>query len=108
MDTYTSTTTLVLLDIPPQTSFTLDTHAFTSTPQFRGIKFLSPGIHLLTYTLDQSELGMRNGVFFQGKEGDIVAWKWDKATEQLVRIQEQLQGKELTERIYHTTPLYAL
>jgi hypothetical protein len=99
METYATTTTLILLDIPPQTSFTLDNHAFSSTPQFRGLKFLSTGIHLLTYGLDKSDLGMRNGVFFQGNAGDVIAWKWDKSTEQLIRIQEQVQGTELTERI---------
>ena len=98
MEAYATTTSLILLDIPPQTSFTLDTHVFTSTPQFRGIKYLDQGIHLLTYSLDKSDLGMRTGIFFQAHPGDVLAYKWDTQTEQLTRIQEHLQPAELIQR----------
>jgi A1 cistron-splicing factor AAR2 len=98
MEAYAATTTLVLLDIPAQTTLTLDTLSFTSTPSFRGIKFIGPGVHLLTYGLDKSDLGMRNGIFFLGTPGIISAWQWDKSTELLTRIQEQVQGAALQER----------
>jgi hypothetical protein len=107
MESYATTTTLILLDIPPQTSFTLDTYAFSSTPQFRGIKYLDQGIHLLTCGLDKSDLGMRSGLFFQAHPGDVVAYKWDAKTEQLTRIQDQIPQSELTQRSLpytHTSP----
>src|ERR1700738_3789432 len=78
MEAYATTTTIVLLDVPPQTSLTLDTLSFSSTASFRGIKFIGPGIHLLTYGLDKSELSMRNGLFFLGSPGTVSAWQWNK------------------------------
>jgi len=98
MEEYASTTTLVILDIPSGASLTIDTMSFSSTSSFRGIKYIGDGVHLLTYGLDKSELGMRNGFFFIGKPGNVSAWKWDKGVEQLARLQEVLQGKELQDR----------
>jgi len=100
MEVYAQTTTLIILDLAENASVTLDHLAFTSTRNFRGIKYISPGIHLLTYGFDTSELGMRNGFFFLGRAGDVLAWKWDMNTEQLERIHEQLQEKELQESNY--------
>lgn len=99
MEAYATTTTLILLDVPTSTSITLDDLAFTSTTSFRGIKLIGEGIHLLTYGLDKSELGMRNGLFFLGRPGNVLAFKWDTKTEQLTRVEEQVQGRELKERI---------
>jgi len=104
METYASTTTLIILDIPPGTSMTLDTLAFSSTTSFRGIKFINDGIHLLTYGLDKSDLGMRNGFFFYAKPGNVSAWKWDKRTEQLFPIREQIEAHELQERLASLHP----
>jgi hypothetical protein len=98
MEAYATTSTLILLDVPPNTSLTLDTLSFTSTPSFRGIKYIGPGIHLLTYGLDKSDLGMRNGIFFLGNPGEVSAWQWNKQTEELNRIQEHVEGKALQER----------
>ena len=98
MDIYTSTTTLIMLDVPSSTSMTLDVMAFSSTAAFRGVKYIGEGLHLFTYGLDKSELGMRTGFFFVGKPGDVIALKWDKNTEQLVRIEERVEGHALEER----------
>jgi A1 cistron-splicing factor AAR2 len=98
MEVYAQTTTLVILDLPENASITLDHLAFTSTKNFKGIKYIEPGIHLLTYGFDKSDLGMRNGFFFNGRAGVVLAWQWDSATEQLQRIHEQVQGRELHER----------
>jgi hypothetical protein len=100
METYSLTTTLVILDVPPKVSFTLDTYAFSSTAAFRGIKHISEGPHLLTYGLDTSELGMRTGFFFIDKPGKVFAWRWDKETEQLWPIQEHVEGVALQQRIH--------
>ena len=104
MEVYASTTTLVILDVPPGTSITLDTLAFSATTNFRGIKFINDGIHLFTYGLDKSELGMRNGFFFNAKPGNVSAWKWDKMTEQLSPIREQVGGHELRQRLESLHP----
>jgi A1 cistron-splicing factor AAR2 len=104
MEAYASTTTLVLLDVPKETYLTLDTNSFSSTASFRGIKYINQGIHLFTYGLDTSELGMRNGFFFLANPGDVSAWKWDPKTEQFLRIQEQIQGKALQERLQSLHP----
>ena len=99
MEMYGTTTTLVIIDMPSGVSLTLDALAFSSTSAFRGIKGIGEGIHLLTYGLDKSELGMRSGFFFLGKPGNVIAWKWDTKTEQLERIEEQIEGQALQERI---------
>ena len=104
MEAYASTMTLVILDAPPGTSMTLDTLAFSSTTSLRGIKFINDGIHLLTYGLDKTDLGMRNGFFFNAKPGNVSAWKWDKKTEQLFPIREQVQGHELQQRLESLHP----
>lgn len=98
MEAYASTTTVIILDMPAGTLLTFDTLSFTSTTSFRGIKFIEDGIHLLTYGLDKSELSMRTGFIFMGKPGNVLAWKWDNNTEQLARVQEQVQGSELQAR----------
>ena len=104
MEAYGTTTTLVLLDMPSGVSITFDTLSFSSTTSFRGIKLIPDGIHLLTYGLDQSELGMRSGFFFLGKPGNVSAWKWDKNSEQLHPIQEQVEGPTLQERLQSLHP----
>ena len=100
MEIYSTTTTLVIVDMPSGVSITLDALSFSSTTAFRGIKRIPEGIHLLTYGLDKSELGMRSGFFFEGKPGNVLAWKWDRKIEQLVRIQEQVEGNDLQERTF--------
>jgi len=100
MEVYSRTTTLILFDIPSGAALTFDTFSFASTPSFRGIKYIPEGIHLFTYGLDKSELGIRSGFFFLGKPGNVSAWKWDKSIEQLIRIQETAEGNALEERIF--------
>src|SRR5438876_561531 len=104
MEAYRTTTTLILLDMPSGVSVTFDTFTFSTTPTFRGIKLIPDGIHLLTYGLDKSGLGMRSGFFFLGKPGNVSAWKWDKKVEQLHRIQEQVEGAALQERLQSLHP----
>lgn len=113
MEVYAETTALVILDVPIGCTLSIDSMSFAATASFRGIKYIANGIHLLTYGLDKSELGLRIGFFFVGTPGTILAWKWDKQTEQLNRIQEQVEGIVLQERtiISHlqlTTGLRAL
>ena len=98
---YSTTTTLILLDLQVGTSVTYDTYSFRSTRSFRGIKQIPEGLHLLTYGIDQSELGMRTGFFFTAKPGIVSAWKWEETTEQLQRIDEQVKGQDLQERIFN-------
>ena len=93
-----------MLDVPSGSSMTLDAMAFSSTASFRGIKYLKPGLHLFTYGLDKSELGMRTGFFFKAKPGDVLALKWDKNTEQLVRLEERVEGHALEERLLSLHP----
>jgi A1 cistron-splicing factor AAR2 len=104
MEAYGTTTTLVLLDMPSGVSITFDTLSFSSTLSFRGIKLIPEGLHLLTYGLDKSELGMRSGFFFLGKPGNVSAWNWDKNTEQLHQIQEQVERPALQERLQSLHP----
>jgi A1 cistron-splicing factor AAR2 len=95
MEHYSQTTTLIILSLPQNTSLALDALAFTSTSNFRGIKYIPSGLHLFTYGQDKSELGMRSAFFFIARAGEVLPWQWDPSTEELRKVQEQLTPNEL-------------
>lgn len=70
MATHQPTPTILLPGLPPKTLVGIDLITFTSTPNFHGIRDLSPGWHFL-YTGATETLSLRSGAWFY--IGDIEA-----------------------------------
>ncbi|KAJ5214147.1 hypothetical protein N7449_001316 [Penicillium cf. viridicatum] len=113
MSTHQPTPTILLPDLPPKTLVGIDLITFTSTPNFHGIRDLSPGWHFL-YTGATETLSLRSGAWFyigdittagkgsndtalvaqgRNKNGtqnapvpEIYIWKWSANTESLVAL----------------------
>ncbi|KAJ5194154.1 A1 cistron-splicing factor AAR2 [Penicillium cf. griseofulvum] len=63
MSTHQPTPTILLPNLPPKTLVGIDLITFTSTPNFHGIRDLSPGWHFL-YTGATETLSLRSGAWF--------------------------------------------
>lgn len=116
MSTHQPTPTILLPDLPPKTLVGIDLITFTSTPNFHGIRDLSPGWHFL-YTGATETLSLRSGAWFyigdittagkgsndtalvaQGRNKNgtqnapvpgIYIWKWSANTESLVALDSE-------------------
>ncbi|CAG8890850.1 unnamed protein product [Penicillium egyptiacum] len=116
MGTHQPTPTILLPDLPPKTLVGIDLITFTSTPNFHGIRDISPGWHFL-YTGATETLSLRSGAWFyigdittvgKGSNGtaliaqrrnknetqtalgaEIYIWKWDANTESLVTLDSE-------------------
>lgn len=116
MSTHQPTPTILLPDLPPKTLVGIDLITFTSTPNFHGIRDLSPGWHFL-YTGATETLSLRSGAWFyigdittagkgsndtalvtqgRNKNGtqtapvpEIYIWKWSADTESLVALDSE-------------------
>ncbi|KAJ5171391.1 A1 cistron-splicing factor AAR2 [Penicillium coprophilum] len=116
MATHQPTPTILLPKLPPKTLVGIDLITFTSTPNFHGIRDLSPGWHFL-YTGATETLSLRSGAWFyigdistagkgsndtalvaQGRNKtqsrnvqgtEIYIWKWCADTESLVALDSE-------------------
>ncbi|KGO76939.1 A1 cistron-splicing factor, AAR2 [Penicillium italicum] len=116
MSTHQPTPTILLPDLPPKTLVGIDLITFTSTPNFHGIRDLSPGWHFL-YTGATETLSLRSGAWFyigditnagkgsndtalvaqgRNKPGtlnaagpEIYIWKWNENIESLVALDSE-------------------
>ncbi|KAJ5502422.1 A1 cistron-splicing factor AAR2 [Penicillium fimorum] len=116
MATHQPTPTILLPNLPPKTLVGIDLITFTSTPNFHGIRDLSPGWHFL-YTGATETLSLRSGAWFYigdistaGKGNndtalvaqsrnknqtqnaprpEIYIWKWSTDTESLVALDSE-------------------
>ncbi|KAF2226249.1 A1 cistron-splicing factor [Elsinoe ampelina] len=79
---------LLLIDLPSKALCGIDLLSFTTTPSFRGIKSLPPGLHFL-FTAPHSTLAVRHGSWFSipndasSSPPALVLKQWDTATESL-------------------------
>lgn len=87
MDPATQTNTVLLLNLPPSALGGIDLLSFTTTPRFKGIKNLPPGLHFV-FASSSSSLSVRHGAWFYVSPGNgvpqVFVKKWDPATEDLV------------------------
>ena len=86
MDLYGKSTTLVVLDLPLNSAFGFDAHAFTTGPLFKGLKFIPAGLHFLHYAISkEAAVGLQHGVWFEAKgDGDIHIYRYNVSSEELV------------------------
>ncbi|KAJ1903979.1 hypothetical protein LPJ81_002764 [Coemansia sp. IMI 209127] len=88
---------LVILDAPTGTEFGIDLATWETGPLFSGLKMIPPGMHYIHYSAKDSAHGgtaMRSGRFHAFAAQEVVVWRWDAATEQLVE-----GSRETVERI---------
>ncbi|KAF2733071.1 hypothetical protein EJ04DRAFT_535706 [Polyplosphaeria fusca] len=91
MDPASQTNTVLLLDLPPSALGGIDLLSFTTTPRFKGVKNLPPGLHFV-FASSEAGLAVRHGAWFYvspGSTPQIFIKKWDPATEELVPETEQ-------------------
>lgn len=88
METAT-TPAILLLDLPQGALGGIDLLSFTTSPRFRGIKHLPPGVHF-AFAGATSALSLRHGLWFEIPEEvsssgpPLVITKWDPTIEGLV------------------------
>ncbi|KAF2799986.1 hypothetical protein K505DRAFT_320824 [Melanomma pulvis-pyrius CBS 109.77] len=94
MDPATQTHCVLLLDLPPSALAGIDLLSFTTTPRFRGVKNLPPGLHFIFAASDAS-LSVRHGAWFYVSPGagspQVFLKRWDAATEELVAATNQTE-----------------
>jgi A1 cistron-splicing factor AAR2 len=84
----TDTPCVLLLNISPSALGGIDLLSFTTTPRFKGIKNLPPGVHFI-FTSSTSSLSVRHGAWFHvksskpDKPAPLFIKKWNPSTEAL-------------------------
>jgi A1 cistron-splicing factor AAR2 len=92
MDPAHQTHCVLLLDLPPSGLAGIDLLSFTTTPRFRGVKNVPPGLHFV-FVASDSSLSVRHGAWFYVSPGagspQVFIKRWDEATEDLVVVTSQ-------------------
>eukprot|EP00953_Heterococcus_sp_UTEX-ZZ885_P030313 16021-Heterococcus_DN1.PRE.5 len=73
---------LIALDVPAGLQLGIDCKIYQTGPNFKGIKMIPPGLHLLHYG---SSEGDRQGMFLNASAGSIDVLRWDPTAEDLTR-----------------------
>lgn len=85
---------VLLLDLPERALGGIDLLSFTTTPRFRGVKNLPPGLHFVFASSDAA-VSVRYGAWFYVSPGSgapqIFIKKWDPAIEDLVAEKSQAE-----------------
>jgi A1 cistron-splicing factor AAR2 len=81
---------ILLLDLPTSALGGIDLLSFTTTPRFKGIKNIPPGLHF-AFTSSTNALSIRHGVWFRIKEYSdsniqLIIKKWDSQKEELLPL----------------------
>lgn len=94
MDPSTINNCVLLLNLPPKALAGIDLLSFTSSPRFRGIKNIPPGLHFV-FTASDSTLSVRHGAWFYVTPGvgspQVFVKKWDESAEDLVAEASQTE-----------------
>jgi len=83
--------TVLLLDLPPSALAGINLLSFTTTPRFKGIKHLPPGLHFV-FASSTSSLSIRHGAWFRVARTNAIqlfVQRWDAAKEELVCVTAQ-------------------
>eukprot|EP00124_Ichthyophonus_hoferi_P004918 Ihof_evm2s611 gene=Ihof_evmTU2s611 len=88
---------LMFLDVPEGTEVGLDYNAWQVGPQFRGVKFIPPGVHFIYYSAaDKTGAGSpRTGFFYVFEKGEVVVRQWNTESEDAEPIQDKEQESRL-------------
>lgn len=85
---------VLLLDLPEKALAGIDLLSFTTSPRFKGVKNLPPGLHFI-FAASDSALLVRHGAWFYVTPGigspQVFVKKWDAQTEDLVAETSQTE-----------------
>ncbi|KAJ8104928.1 hypothetical protein OPT61_g10488 [Boeremia exigua] len=85
---------VLLLDLPEKALAGIDLLSFTTSPRFRGVKNLPPGLHFVFAAAD-SALSVRHGAWFYVSPGtgspQVFVKRWDARVEDLVAETSQTE-----------------
>jgi A1 cistron-splicing factor AAR2 len=94
MDPSTINNCVLLLNLPPKALAGIDLLSFTSSPRFRGVRNVPPGLHFV-FTANDSTLSVRHGAWFYVSPGvgspQVFVKKWDESAEDLVAETSQAE-----------------
>lgn len=80
---------LLLLDVPPSTSFGMDTQVFAVGSNFKGVKMIPPGPHFVYYNAVSrhgNEFSPTTGFFIFPAPSEVIVRQWDPQEECLVKL----------------------
>lgn len=82
---------MLCLGCPEGMLFGIDYSAWAVGPQFMGIKLIPPGLHYIYSGASAAEdVGIgRTGFFLYMKPKDVVVFRWDPETEELLRTENE-------------------
>ncbi|BFZ59716.1 hypothetical protein YB2330_000731 [Saitoella coloradoensis] len=104
------TTTLLISSLPPNSTFGIDLHTYTTGPKFRGIKYIPPGLHFVYYARNSAVpgglgaqgqvspdlsggMGLRDGFWVEARGGgEVIVREWDAERDELRPIQDSSAG----------------
>ncbi|KAH6616677.1 A1 cistron-splicing factor [Boeremia exigua] len=85
---------VLLLDLPEKALAGIDLLSFTTSPRFRGVKNLPPGLHFI-FAASDNALSVRHGAWFYVSPGtgspQVFVKRWDGRTEDLVAETSQTE-----------------
>jgi A1 cistron-splicing factor AAR2 len=78
-----TTAAVLLLDLPPAALAGIDLLSFTTTPRFRGVKDLPPGLHFV-FTGSSTAFSVRHGIWFRVQDShQLTITRWQQPDEVL-------------------------
>ncbi|XP_009802816.1 uncharacterized protein LOC107793749 isoform X1 [Nicotiana tabacum] len=84
--------TMLLLDVPQNTLIGVDTHMFSTGPNFKGVKMIPPGVHFIYYSSSNregNEFSPIVGFFVDASPSEVIVRKWDSKDERFVKLSEE-------------------
>ncbi|KAF1837029.1 AAR2 domain-containing protein [Decorospora gaudefroyi] len=94
MDPSTINNCILLVNLPPKAFAGIDLLSFTSSPRFRGVKNIPPGLHFV-FTAADGGFAVRHGAWFYVTPGlgspQVFVKKWDESAEDLVAETSQAE-----------------
>ncbi|CAM6098866.1 unnamed protein product [Calypogeia fissa] len=82
---------LLILNVPPGTSFGFNTQMFVVGPNFLGVKMLLPGPHFVYYSSRSRHGGDSSpvtGFFIYASPSQVIVREWDIQEERLVKLKD--------------------
>ncbi|KAG0565678.1 hypothetical protein KC19_7G006300 [Ceratodon purpureus] len=87
---------LLILDVPPSTSFGIDQQMFVVGPNFKGVKMMPPGPHFIYYSVASRHGGDTSpitGFFLYVSSSEVIVKSWDPKQERVVNLPDENEAE---------------